>query len=121
MCSILLVEDHDDTRYVFSKLLRSWGHHVSAAESLGSGLAFLEKSNVDVIVSDIGLGDGDGCDLMRAVRRTHPRVLAIAVSAYCMREDKERSLRSGFDMHFGKPVDLVGLHAALAATSSSAG
>ena len=116
MCSILLVEDHDDTRVVFTKLLKSWGHDVSAAESVRNGLELLEKSSVDVVLSDIGLPDGDGCDLIRAVRRSHPDVIAIAVSAYCVAADKQRSLESGFDMHFAKPVDLVRLHSVLAAT-----
>jgi CheY-like chemotaxis protein len=110
MCSILLVEDHDDTRFAFSKLLRSWGHEVSSAGSVGSGLAFLEQNSVDVILSDLGLPDGDGCELMTAVRRTNRGVMAIAISAYCMAGEKERTRDAGFDMHFPKPVDLVSLH-----------
>ena len=47
MCSILLVEDHDDTRGIFAKLLRSWGHEVAAADSVSSGLATLAGSEVN--------------------------------------------------------------------------
>ena len=110
MCSILLIEDHDDTRGVFVKLLRSWGHQVSAANSVASGLAALEGSNANVILSDLGLPDGSGCDFMTTVRPTHPHVLAIAISAYCTSGVRERSHAAGFDLHFDKPVDIARLY-----------
>jgi CheY-like chemotaxis protein len=121
MCSILLVEDHDDTRGVFAKLLRSWGHEVAAANSVSSGLAALADKNVNVILSDLGLPDGSGCDLMTAVRPKNPHILAIAISAYYMAADKERSLAAGFDLHLGKPVDLMRLFNILSAMPPDAG
>ena len=110
MCSILLVEDHDDTRGVFTRLLRSWGHEVSAANSVATGLAALAGGNANVILSDIGLPDGTGCDFITTVRPTHPHVLAIAISAYCTDADKERSRAAGFDLHFNKPLDIARLY-----------
>ena len=119
MCSILIVEDHDDTRHALAALLGTWGHHVSAANSVADGLAFLRRNRVDVILSDIGLPDRDGYSFIADVRRKDPHVMAIAVTAYCSEGDRELCHNSGFDMHFPKPVDLVGLRAVLASMLSS--
>ena len=118
MCAILLVEDHDDTRRVFAKLLTSWGHDVSPAASVASGLAFLDNHHADVILSDIGLPDRDGYEFMTAVRRTDPHVLSIAISAFSMAADKRRSHEAGFNLHFPKPVDLAGLRLVLAGVAA---
>jgi CheY-like chemotaxis protein len=119
MCAILLVEDHDDTRRVFAKLLTSWGHEVSPAANAASGLAFLDQHHADVILSDIGLPDSSGYDFMAAVRRTDQHVIGIAITAYGMAADLSRSREAGFDMHFAKPVDLVSLQSVLADMSPS--
>jgi CheY-like chemotaxis protein len=113
MCSILLVEDHDDTRAVFATLLRMWGHKVSASNSVTGGLAFLNSHKVDVILSDIDLPDRNGYDFIADVRRSNPSVTAIAVSAYNSSADRQRGYDAGFDMHFSKPVDLRGLQSTL--------
>jgi two-component system CheB/CheR fusion protein len=113
MCSILLVEDHPDTQRAFAAILRSWGHDVAASASAAGGLAFLEENNVDVVLSDIGLPDRNGYDFIAEVRRTNAQITAIAVSAYFTAADQERGHDAGFDMHFAKPVDLLGLRLAL--------
>jgi CheY-like chemotaxis protein len=114
MCQILFVEDHDDTRRAFVRLLRIWGHQVFAFRSVTSGVAFLSENHVDVIVSDIGLPDRNGYDFMVDVRRKNKRVMAIAVSAFCAAADRQRSREAGFDMHFPKPVDVETLRQVLA-------
>ena len=114
MCSILLVEDHPDTQRAFAAILRSWGHNVNVSDSAAGGLAFLEESDVDVILSDIGLPDQNGYDFIAEVRRHNSDVMAIAVSAYFTAADQERGHDAGFDMHFSKPVDLLSLRLALA-------
>lgn len=121
MCSILIVEDHDDTRHAFAGLLRSWGHEVSTGDSGARGLAFLEKHHVDVIVSDIGLPDEDGYAFIAKVRKTNADVTAIAVSAYFTACDQRRGRAAGFDMYFPKPVDLLNLRVVLARVSSRPG
>ena len=113
MCSILLVEDHLDTRRAFTAILRSWGHTVSASDSAASGLSFLEDREVDVIVSDIGLPDQNGYDFIAQARQKNPRAATIAVSAYFTPADKDRGHDAGFDMYFAKPVDLLALERAL--------
>jgi two-component system, chemotaxis family, CheB/CheR fusion protein len=114
MCSILLVEDHPDTQRAFAAILRSWSHDVTASASAAGGLAFLEDNEVDVILSDIGLPDQDGYEFIAEVRRRNSEVIAIAVSAYFTATDQERGREAGFDMHFSKPVDLLGLRLSLA-------
>ena len=119
MCSILLVEDHYDTQRAFAAILRSWGHDVSASDSAANGLSFLNENEVDVILSDIGLPDQNGYDFIAQVRRQNSEVTAIAVSAYFTAADQERGHDAGFDMHFSKPVDLLGLRLVLKRINSS--
>jgi CheY-like chemotaxis protein len=119
MCSILLVEDHQDTRRAFAAILRSWGHEVATSDSAADGLQFLEENDVDVILSDIGLPDQNGYDFIAQVRQQNSEVTAIAVSAYFTAADQERGHEAGFDMHFSKPVDLLSLRLALARVGSA--
>ena len=113
MCSILLVEDHLDTRRAFAAILKIWGHTVSTSGSAAAGLSFLEDRVVDVIVSDIGLPDQNGYDFIAQARQKNPRAATIAVSAYFTAADKDRGRDAGFDMYFAKPVDLLALERAL--------
>lgn len=119
MCSILLVEDHQDTRRAFASILRSWGHEVATSDSAAGALDFLNDNEVDVILSDIGLPDQNGYDFIAEVRRQNSQVTAIAVSAYFTAADQERGHNAGFDMHFSKPVDLLSLRLALARINSA--
>jgi CheY-like chemotaxis protein len=119
MCSILLVEDHQDTQRAFAAILRNWGHEVSTSESAASGLSFLDDHEVDVILSDIGLPDQNGYDFIAQVRRQNSQVTAIAVSAYFTAADRERGHDAGFDMHFSKPVDLLALQRTLTRMGST--
>jgi two-component system CheB/CheR fusion protein len=118
MCSILLVEDHVDTRRAFAAILRSWGHSVSTSDCVAGGLSFLDDNEVDVVVSDIGLPDRNGYDFIAEARQKIPKVTAIAVSAYFTAADQERGHDAGFDMHFAKPVDLTCLQRVLERLSS---
>ena len=118
MCSILLVEDHRDTRRAFATLLRSWGHEVFTSESADSGLTFLDRNEVDVILSDIGLPEQDGYEFIAQVRQKNSAVTAIAVSAYFTAADRSRVHDAGFDMYFPKPVDLLDLRVVLSRMNS---
>jgi CheY-like chemotaxis protein len=113
MCSILLVEDHVDTRRAFAAILRSWGHTVSTSDCVAGGLRFLDDNEVDVVMSDIGLPDRNGYDFIAEARQRTPRMTAIAVSAYFTAADQKRGHEAGFDMYFAKPVDLTGLQRVL--------
>ena len=71
---ILLVEDHADTATALSRLLRRTGHTVSVAASVADAVQVNEGGNIDLLICDIGLPDGDGRDLLRQLRGKHQRV-----------------------------------------------
>ena len=119
MCSILLVEDHLDTRRAFAAILRSWGHTVSTSDCVAGGLRFLDDNEVDVVLSDIGLPDRNGYDFIAEARQRTPNLTAIAVSAYFTAADTQRGHDAGFDMYFAKPVDLTTLERVLERMNSA--
>lgn len=101
---LLLVDDHPQTLRVLSALLRRRGHNVATAESVTQAVRLLECERFDALISDIGLPDGSGCDVMRAARKRQS-LRGIALSGYGMEEDVRRSREAGFDHHLTKPVD----------------
>jgi CheY-like chemotaxis protein len=110
---ILLVEDHDDTRRVVSGFLERWGFDVQSAGSFRSGLDLLESQLFDVLVSDIGLGDGSGYALMTAAKRMNRHLKGVAISAYSANEDVILGKLAGFDRHLFKPFNPHELRSAL--------
>ena len=107
--SILLVEDHADTAEAMADLLRLSGHRITIAGSVGEALAAAAEAagnggGFDLVVSDLGLPDGSGQDLMRELARRHG-LKGIALSGYGMEEDVQRSREAGFAHHLTKPVD----------------
>ncbi|MDQ2823899.1 MAG: ATP-binding protein [Verrucomicrobiota bacterium] len=109
---LLLVDDHVDTRRVLSRLLTRSGHEVATADSAQGALKFLESDRFDALISDIGLPDGNGYDLVREAKQRHP-LKAIALSGFGTEEDVRLSLEAGFDYHLTKPVDINGLRSVL--------
>jgi signal transduction histidine kinase/response regulator RpfG family c-di-GMP phosphodiesterase len=107
---ILLVEDHEDTNRSLTKLLRRRGYEVEAAMSVRSALDLAAGGHFDVLVSDIGLPDGSGIDLMQALDTGRPS-LGIALTGFGMEEDVQRTQEVGFQHHLVKPVDLNKLDA----------
>ena len=114
---VLVVEDHADTAGALADLLRNRGHRVAVAHTLAKGReaarALQEGDDpLDLIVSDLGLPDGSGLDLMREMVDRY-RLRGIALSGYGMDEDVRRSLEAGFVLHLTKPVSPAALMAAL--------
>jgi PAS domain S-box-containing protein len=101
---ILLVEDHADTRRTLSRLLTRVGHKVSSTDHVESALSLLDSRRFDTLVSDIGLPDRSGYELVSLAKQRH-QFKAIALSGFGMEEDVRRSLAAGFDHHVTKPVD----------------
>lgn len=101
---VLLVEDHSDTREVLAGLLGAADYAVRTAGSVGAALELADAEPFDLVVSDLGLPDGTGYDLMRHLRDRHG-VRGIALSGYGMEEDQRRSREVGFLDHVVKPVD----------------
>jgi len=118
---ILLVDDHPDTCAALEKLLTLRGHSVAAAHSMreamevaGAGVSF------DLLISDVGLPDGNGMDLIRYLRAQRP-IRGIAISGFGMDADIRKSIEAGFAEHLVKPVKLEKLEAAIARAMASAG
>ncbi|HEY2291940.1 MAG TPA: ATP-binding protein [Thermoanaerobaculia bacterium] len=111
---ILLVEDHADTAEAMAELLREMGHEVTVADSVAGGLAAAEgqAGRIDLVLSDLGLPDGTGLDLMTELHGRYG-VKGIALSGYGMEEDIRKSLEAGFDRHLTKPVNLQALQTAI--------
>jgi CheY-like chemotaxis protein len=101
---ILLVEDHDDTRTTISRLLSYFGHDISVANTRERALDIVDAKNFDVILSDIGLPDGTGYDVISQAKRKQS-VTGVALTALGMEEDIRRGKEAGFDFHLTKPVD----------------
>lgn len=101
---ILLVEDHEATARVTAKLIESFGHQVSVAGSVRDAAEQFDRSDFDLVVSDVGLPDGSGQELLRMLQSRRP-VKAIALSGYGMEEDLQLSREAGFLIHLVKPVD----------------
>jgi hypothetical protein len=107
---ILLIEDDRATSHVMSIMLSAAGADVTVAESGRAAMEAFKVARPDVLVSDIGLPDLDGYDLIAAIRsfereQGQARAPAIAISAYASQDDRHRALVAGFQQHFGKPVD----------------
>jgi CheY-like chemotaxis protein len=102
---ILLVEDHEDTNRSLTQLLRRRGYHVQPAHSVGNALDIAANEEFDIVVSDIGLPDGTGVDLMQRLNARRP-IAGIALTGFGMEEDIQKSHDGGFFHHLVKPVDL---------------
>ena len=100
--SILLVDDHADSLVPLARLLRRCGYEVAAAATVSEGLEAAARRVPDVIVSDIALPDGDGCDLLHRVRHTHPAVRGVAVTGLT-----GNALESFLERVGGSPIPLL--------------
>ncbi len=109
-CAVLLVEDHADTARAMGRILTSWGCTVQTADTVASALQVADATPFDVIISDIGLPDGSGFDLIRQLISKRP-VKGIALSGFGMEEDIRLSKEAGFVEHLVKPVNLQQLEA----------
>ncbi|HKI01196.1 MAG TPA: MASE1 domain-containing protein [Thermoanaerobaculia bacterium] len=112
---ILLVEDHADTAETMAELLSLVGHRVITAGTVAEALAAAGRDRFDLVVSDLGLPDGSGLDVMLELTR-RGGLPGIALSGYGMEEDVRKSREAGFQRHLTKPVSLQALEAAIRQT-----
>jgi len=115
---VLLVEDHEDTNRSLTRLLQLRGYHVQSARDVRSALALTESAEFDVLISDLGLPDGSGIDLMHAIQTDRP-LLGIALTGYGMEEDIRKSRDAGFKHHLVKPIDVNMLDSLLQESASA--
>ncbi len=109
---ILIVEDNNDTSQVMCHLLERRGYDVTAVRTMSHALEVAGAGGFDLLISDIGLPDGTGIELMRTLQRIRP-IKGIAVSGYGMEEDIRRSLDAGFAEHLTKPISFQRLAKAI--------
>jgi PAS domain S-box-containing protein len=103
---ILLVEDHEPTRAPLTRLLVRRGYEVVAVGTATAAMNAAACTVFDVVLSDIGLPDGDGLTLMRNLRDAHG-IVGVALTGYGMDEDVARSNEAGFVEHLTKPINVA--------------
>lgn len=99
---IFLVENHPDTLACIDRFLRRAGHEVECAQTIADALRALPANPRDVLLTDLGLPDGDGWELLEQLGAARPP-LAIAMSGRCSPADRARSRTAGFQVHLVKP------------------
>jgi len=121
---VLVVDDQPDARDLIARVLGDCAAVVLTAASAEEAVALVEVERPDVLVSDIGMPDTDGYELLRRVRALGPerggKVPAIALTAFARSEDRTRTLRAGFLVHVSKPVDASELIATIASVARRA-
>jgi PAS domain S-box-containing protein len=110
--TILLVEDHADTARVLRRILEHAGFEVAHAGTVADARELAAGTRFDLVISDVGLPDGTGVDLMRFLH-THHRLSGIALSGFGTDEDVAASSAAGFAEHLTKPVDWPQLRSAI--------
>jgi CheY-like chemotaxis protein len=113
----LLVEDDPDGCDLMQMMLRRFGAEVTAVGTAAAALESVKNRRPDVLVSDIGLPDGDGFALLKRVRESNHDLPAVAVTAYASRQDVAKALAAGFQAHVAKPAEPAQLSAAVAHAS----
>ena len=118
---VLVVDDQNDARDLIQRVLEDSGALVLTASGAQAAVEMIETQRPDVLVSDIGMPDVDGYELLRRVRALGPerggRIPAIALTAFARSEDRTRALRAGFVVHVAKPVDPAELTATVASAA----
>lgn len=108
--SLLLVEDHASTRTTLNMLLSRRGFLTTTAASVAEARACIAEKRFDILISDLGLPDGHGHDLLAEFRQAQPHLIGVALSGYGSEEDRARSHAAGYSNHLVKPVSIADLN-----------
>ena len=107
---VLLVEDNDDSREMLIAMFAQSDLEIIAVASVAEALKVIEQGKPDILISDIGMPEEDGYDLIRKVRQLSPenggRIPAIALTGYASLQDRALALEAGYQEHLSKPVDI---------------
>ena len=110
---VLLVEDDGQSRVATGRLLELMGYIVRTAGTYAAALALLKSEQIDVLLCDIDLPDGDGWTLMGEARKISDTINGLALSGYGAEEHIQKSLDSGYFGHLVKPITMQSLTAAI--------
>ena len=106
---VLVVDDEADARELLTTILTQYGAKVTAVATAGEALETIKESQLDVLVSDIGMPGEDGYTLIRQIRALDPnqggKIPAVALTAYAGVQDQRQTLSAGFQIHLPKPVN----------------
>ncbi len=112
---VFVVENHPDTLKYLRMYLEMLGHTVQSADTMADALTALPEADCDVLISDIGLPDGDGWELLRRIHGKLPHApYAIAMSGFGLGSDQLRSQEAGYRHHLLKPFKPAELDGMLA-------
>jgi len=115
---VLAVDDDADARTLVREMLETRGARVATVESAEEAAELLARERADVMITDIGMANSDGFELIKRIRKSsEPSIRdipAAALTAYARAEDRMKALQSGFQMHLAKPVDPAELIIAVA-------
>jgi CheY-like chemotaxis protein len=123
---VLLIDDSIDSLELLSRLLKKKGAQVTAVSQPHEGLLQAKSSKFDIVVSDIGMPDLSGYDLMKQLRNweeqeRRPHVPSVALTAYASTADAEQAIAAGFQRHLPKPINFTALAQALTDLMESRG
>jgi CheY-like chemotaxis protein len=122
---VLVVDDDRDARDLIKQLLTEYDAEVQVASSAKEALQILNTNSPDILLSDIGMPDMDGYDLIHAVRAIpapdRANIAAAALTAFARSQDRTRALLAGFQAHITKPVDPAELVAVVASLTRRTG
>jgi len=115
---VLVVEDETDSAEFVKRLLENHGATVGVAASARDALDILDRHQTDILISDIGLPEVDGYQLLERIRRrgvaNGGSIPAIALTAFARPEDRTRALLAGYQAHLAKPIESTELIATVA-------
>jgi PAS domain S-box-containing protein len=119
--AVLVVDDDPDARGAVERILQEAGAEVTTVESASGALALVDRKLPDVLVSDIGMPETDGYELLRRIRglsQGASALPAIALTAFARPKDRISALRAGYAAHLAKPADPTQLIATVAAIAN---
>ena len=122
---VLVVDDEAESRELLERMLASHGATIATAGSAAEALDLVRTQQPDLLLTDIGMPDQDGYQLLQALRAMPPeeggRTPAVALTAFARSEDRRRALMAGFQLHVAKPVDIAELLAVVSSVARGAG
>lgn len=115
-CKVLLIDDHEDARQMTTAMLEKYGHQVFQASNGTNGIKIASMVKPDIALIDIGMPILNGYDTALQIRHNPSldQMRLIALTGYGLKDDVQKSLDSGFDMHLTKPLTMEKFNGALA-------
>ncbi|HNR50234.1 MAG: Sensor histidine kinase RcsC [Deltaproteobacteria bacterium ADurb.BinA179] len=107
--NILIVDDSDDLSHVIADFLSMFGYRVHTAKDGLAALEYLEKTSMDIVVSDIHMPKMDGFTLMTEIKSRYPRTPIILITGFSVSEAKKMAFEKGADAFVAKPFHLKDL------------